>query len=79
MLSDCCKKAVIKEYVIKVSDVVKLIPHLGNKLNYILDCRYRQLYLPLGMKVTEMHLTETKNILILTLKKTKNAANGFDF
>ena len=70
MLSEYFKKAA-DEYVIKVSDVVKLIPHLGNKLNYILDCRNRQLYLPLGMKLTEIHLTGTKNILILTLKKKK--------
>ena len=54
MLSDYCKKAA-DEYVIKVSDVMKLIPHLGNKLNYILDCRNRQLYLSLGMKLTEIH------------------------
>ena len=54
MLSDYCKKAA-DEYVIKVSDVMKLIPHLGNKLNYILDCRNRQLYFSLGMKLTEIH------------------------
>ena len=77
MLSDYCKKAA-DQYVIKVGDVVKLIAHLDNKLNYILDCRNRQLYLPLGMKLTEIHLTGTKNILILALKKN-NAANGFDF
>ena len=70
MLSDYCKKAA-DEYVIKVSDVVKIIPHLGNKLNYILDCRNCQLYLSLGMKLSEIRLTGTKNILILTLKKKK--------
>ena len=33
MLSDYCKK-IADEYEIKVDDVKKLIPNLGNKTNY---------------------------------------------
>ena len=35
MLSDYCKK-IADEYEIKVGDVMKLIPNLGNKTNYAL-------------------------------------------
>ena len=35
ILSDYCKK-IADEYEIKVSDVKKLIPNLGNKTNYVL-------------------------------------------
>ena len=35
MLSDYCKKFADK-YGIKVGDVIKLIPHLGDKTNYVL-------------------------------------------
>ena len=35
MLSDYCKK-IADEYEIKVGDVKKLIPNLGNKTNYML-------------------------------------------
>ena len=54
MLSDYCKK-IADEYEIKVGDVKKLIPNLGNKTNYVLHYRNLQLYLPLGMKLTKIH------------------------
>ena len=38
MLSDYCKK-IAEEYEIKVGDVEKLIPSLGNKTNYVLHYR----------------------------------------
>ena len=44
MLSDYCKK-IADEYGIKVGDVMKLIPNLGNKTNYVLHYRNLQLYL----------------------------------
>ena len=75
MLSDYCKK-IADEYEIKVGDVKKLIPNLGNKTNYELHYRNLQLYLSLGMKLTKIHRLLKfqqsdwlKNILILTLRK----------
>ena len=54
MLSDYCKK-IADEYGIKVGDLKKLIPNLGNKTNYVLHYRNLQLYLPLGKKLTKIH------------------------
>ena len=54
MLSDYCKK-IADEYEIKVGDVKKLIPNLGNKTNYVLHYRNLQLYLSLEMKLTKIH------------------------
>ena len=75
MLSDYCKK-IADEYRIKVGDVMKLIPNLGNKTNYVLHYRNLQLYLSLGMKLTKIHRVLKfkqsdwmKRNLILTLKK----------
>ena len=75
MLSDYYKK-IADEYEIKVGDVKKLIPNLGNKINNVLHYKSLQLYLFLGMKLTKTHTVLKfkqsdwiKNILILTLKK----------
>ena len=54
MLSDYCKE-IADEYKIKVSDVMKLIPNLGNKTNYVLHYRNLQLYLSLEMKLIKIH------------------------
>ena len=43
------------KYKIKVGDVKKLIPNLGNKTNYVLHYRNLQLYLSLGMNLTKAH------------------------
>ena len=51
MLSDYCKK-IVDEYGIKVGDVMKLVPILGDKTNYVLRYRNLQFYLTLGMKLT---------------------------
>ena len=75
----CCQIIVKKnadEYGIKVSDVMKLIPNLDNKTNYVLHYKNLQLYLSLEMTLTRIHKVLKfkqsnwmKNILILTLKK----------
>ena len=55
MLSDHCKKAA-EEYGVKVGVVMKLIPNLGNKTNYVLHYKNLLLYLSLGMKLTKIHI-----------------------
>ena len=57
MLSDYCK-TISDKYGIKVGDVKKLIPNLGDKTNYVLHYRNLQTYLSLGMK-----LTKTRKVL----------------
>ena len=42
MLSDYCKK-IADKHGIKVGDVMKLIPNLGNKTNYVLHYKNLQL------------------------------------
>ena len=54
MLPDYCKK-IADEYGIKVGDVNKLIPNLGNKTNYVLYYKDLQFYLSLGMKLTKTY------------------------
>ena len=54
MLSDYSKK-IADEYVIKVDDVMKLIPDLRNKTNYVFHYRNLQLYLSLGMKLFKIN------------------------
>ena len=54
MLSTYCKN-IADEYDIKVGNVKKLIPNLGNKTKYVLQYRNLQLYLSLGMKLTKIH------------------------
>ena len=48
-------KKIADKYGIKNDDVEKLVPNLGNKSNYILHYRNLQLYLLLGMKLTNIH------------------------
>ena len=54
ILSKYCKQ-IADNYEIKVGDVKKLIPNLGNKTNYAVHYRNLQLYLSLGMKLTKIH------------------------
>ena len=54
----CCQiivKKIADNYEIKVGDVKKLVPNLGNKTNYVVHYRNFQLYLSLGMELTKIH------------------------
>ena len=84
MLLDYCKK-VGDEYGIKVGDIEKLIPNLGNKTNYVLHYRNFQLYLSLGMKLTKTQralkfkqFDQMKNYIDFNSEKRINAANSFE-
>ena len=57
MFSGYCKK-IADEYGIRVGDVMKLIPNLSSKTNYVVHERKLQLYLSLGKK-----LTKTRRVL----------------
>ena len=48
-------KIIADEYEIKVGDVKKLIPNLGNKTNYVVRYKNLQFYLSLRMKLTKIH------------------------
>ena len=85
MLSNYFKK-IADKYEIKVGDLKKLIPNLGNKTNYVVHRRNLQLYLSLGMKVTKIHrvlkfkqsVWMKKYIDFNTEKKRIKAANDFE-
>ena len=53
MLSKYCKK-IADKYEIKVGDVKKFIPNLGNKTSYVVHYKNLQLYLSLRMKFTKI-------------------------
>ena len=84
MLSNYCKK-IASEDGIKVGDVKKLIPNLGNKSNYVLHYGIIQLYLSLGIRLTKIHRVlkfkqsdwMKKYINFNTEKRTK-AANSLE-
>ena len=54
MLYDYCKK-IADKYGIKVCDVKKLVPNLGNKTSHRVHYRNLESYLSLGMKLTKIH------------------------
>ena len=84
MLSKYCKK-IADKYEIKVGDVKKLIPNLGNKTNYVVHYRNLQLYLSLGMKLTKIHKVlkfkqsdRMKKYIDFNTEKRMNAVNDFE-
>ena len=54
MLSNYCKN-IANKYEIKIGDVNKLIPNLGNKSEYVIHYKNLQLCLSLGMKLIKVH------------------------
>ena len=84
MLSAYCKK-IADKYNIKVCDVKKLIPNLGNKTKYVLHYRNLQLYLSLGIKLTKIHRmlqfkqsVWMKRYIDFNTEKSKITANDFE-
>ena len=84
MFSKYCNK-IADKYEIRICDVKKLIPNLGNKTNYVLHHRNLQLYLSLGMKLTKIHRVLEfkqcdwmKKYINFNTKERMNAANDFE-
>ena len=84
MLSKYCKE-IADKYDIKVGDVKKLIPNLGNKTKYVVHFKNIQLYLLLGIKLTKIHTVLQfkqsdwmKKYIDFNTEKRKNATNDFE-
>ena len=67
----------------KVGDIKKLVPNLGNKINYVLHYRNLQLFLSLSIKLTKIHKILRfkqsdwmKIYYDFNTEKRKNAANS---
>ena len=48
-------QTIVKKLLMKVSDVKKLIPNLGNKTKHVVHYKHLQLYLSLGIKLIKIH------------------------
>ena len=84
ILSNYCKSTADK-YEIKVSDIKKLIPNLGNKNKYVVHYRNLQLYLSLGIKLTKIYRVLQfkqsdwmKKYIDFNTKKRMSASNDFE-
>ena len=88
VFSDMLSKYFLKiadKYGIKVGDVKKFIPNLGNKANYVVHYKNLQLYLSLGMKLTKIHRVLKfkrsdwmKKYIDFNTEKRMNATNDFE-
>ena len=89
MLSGYCKNNAdecgIKCENVEVVDVMKSIPNLGDKTNYVLHYKNIQLHLSLGMKLTKIHRVLKfkqsewmKKYIDFNTEKRTNAANSFE-
>ena len=84
----CCQNIVKKFLInikIKIADVKKLIPDLGNKTNYVVHYRNLQLYLPSRMKLTKIHRVQKfkqsdwmKKYIYFNTEKRMKPANDFE-
>ena len=84
IFSNYCKN-VADKYDIKVGDIKKLVPNLGNKTKYVVHYRNLQLYLSLGMKLTKIHIALQfrqsdwrKKYIDFNTKKRMSAKNDFE-
>ena len=84
MLPKYCKK-IADKYEIKVGDVKKLIPNLGNENKYVLHYKNLQLYLSLGIKLTKFYRVLQfeqsdwmKKYIDFNTKKRMRATNDFE-
>ena len=84
MLAKYCKE-IADKFDIKVGDVKKLIPNLGNKTKYVLHYRNLQLYLSLRIKQTKIHRALQfkqsdcmKKYIDFNTEKIKTATNDFE-
>ena len=84
ILSKYCK-SIADKYDIKVGDVKKLIPNLGNKNRYLVHYRNLQLHLFLGMKLTKIdralqfkQSNWMKKYIDFSTKKRMSATNDFE-
>ena len=77
-------KKIANKYGIKVGDVMKLIPDLSDKTNYVLHYRNLQLYLSLRMKLIKIlrvpkfkQSDQMKKYIDFNTEKRTNATNIF--
>ena len=84
MLSGYCSD-IANKHGIKIGEVNKLVPNLGNKEKYVIHYRNLQLYLSLGMKVTKVHIILKfnqsdwlKKFVDFYTDKRKKANNNFE-
>ena len=83
-MSNHCKR-IADKYEIKVGNVKKLIPNLGDQTNSVVHYRNLQLSLSLGMKLNKIHRVLKfkqsnwiKKYIDFNTEKRMNAANNFE-
>ena len=81
----CCQIVIVtNEYGIKIGGINKLVPHLGDKNNYVFNYKNLQLYLSLGIKLPKfqriLKFKESdylKKYMDFNTSKINNADNNF--